>query len=365
MKDMTHDPLVKYIKEARGHGMSDRQIIKALSEAGWHTHEVVDFVLDRKGVESTEDSISVRNVSKSYGKIKALDKVSLNVKRGSVAALLGPNGAGKTTLVRILTTLLPLDTGRASVAGFDVMGEAQKVRTVIGLSGQFAAVDDNLTGRENLEMVGRLYHLDAGSAKTRAQELLLQFELDEASDRLVKTYSGGMRRRLDLSASLVIRPKILFLDEPTAGLDPRSRFALWHVIRDLAENGTTVLLTTQYLEEADQLAHHIFVIDRGHIIAEGTSSELKRQVGGDVLELHIVNREDTARAAELIKQFGEGVPHVDPDTGMLTVPVRGGASVLVEVVRQLDRAQVKLHDIMLRRPSLDDVFMKLTGHEAK
>jgi len=315
---------------------------------------------------SGEAIITVAGVSKHYGKkVKALDGVSLNVQRGTVTALLGPNGAGKTTLVRIMSTLLEPTTGSVTAAGFDVVRDAQALRGVIGLAGQYAAVDEFLTGRENLEMVGRLYHLTKSQAKARASELLKQFDLEEAGDRTLKTYSGGMRRRLDLAASIVIHPKVLFLDEPTTGLDPRGRFALWNIIRDLVEDGTTVLLTTQYLEEADQLADTIYVIDHGKIIESGSPSELKRKVGGDILELHLTKHSDAARAAEVVKKFGHGEPHADPATGIVTMPVEGGATVLVNAVRELDAAALHLSDVMLRRPSLDDVFLKLTGHEAK
>lgn len=359
-----HQELTDYIREARGFGMTSEQIVNALTAAGWHVHDLVDIVLDRPVAPSAEDVISAVGVTKTYGKTKALDGVSLGVKKGSVTALLGPNGAGKTTLVRIMTTLLKADSGSVTVAGLDVKSDAQQLRSVIGLAGQYAAVDEILTGRENLEMVGKLYHLGTPRAKARATELLQQFDLVDAADRTLKTYSGGMRRRLDLAASLVIRPKILFLDEPTTGLDPRSRFALWNTIRELVQDGTTVLLTTQYLEEADQLAHKIFVIDRGRIIAEGTADELKRKVGGDVLELHLADHHDAPRAAALIARFGRQPAHADEQNGLVTMPVAGGASVLVEVVRELDAARLKISDIILRRPTLDDVFLKLTGHGA-
>jgi ABC-2 type transport system ATP-binding protein len=359
---MANQQLIQYIKDAHREGMSNQQILQALTDVGWQVHDIMDIVLDHEVQEPGDDIISVENLSKHYGKVIALDDVSLDVKRGSVTALLGPNGAGKTTLVRILTTLLRQTNGKATVAGFDVINDAQSLRSVIGLAGQNAAIDEVLSGRENLEMVGRLYHLPASEAKSRAVELLKQFELEDAADRPAKTYSGGMRRRLDLAASLIIRPKILFLDEPTTGLDPRSRFALWNVIRDLVEDGTTVLLTTQYLEEADRLARHIFVIDNGRIIAQGTPAELKRQIGGEVLELHLTNHHDAIVVAEMISEFGDDQPHTDPSTGVITMPVSGGASILVEVVRRLDSAQMELSDVILRHPSLDDVFMKLTGH---
>lgn len=316
-------------------------------------------------VEHSEQVITIQNVSKSFGKVQALSGVSLGVKKGSVTALLGPNGAGKTTLVRILTTLIKPTDGVATIAGLDVVKDAHDLRSIIGLAGQFAAVDEFLTGRENLVMVGRLYQLPAKKAKARAAELLTRFELDEAADRTLKTYSGGMRRRLDLAASLIIQPKILFLDEPTTGLDPRSRFALWKVIRDLVAAGTTVLLTTQYLEEADQLAEQIFVIDHGKIIAQGKPDELKRQVGGEMVELHLTHHTDAPKAAEIIRPFGTGEPVADPASGIITMSAEGGASVLADVIRQLDASKIDLQDISLRRPSLDDVFMKLTGHQAE
>lgn len=370
---MAHHPLISYVEEARSRGMTNKQILEALTAAGWHVHDMANILMDHVDVLSpTLDSsggdniITVRNVSKIYNKtIKALDDVSLDVKRGSVTALLGPNGAGKTTLVRILTTLLTADRGKVRVANLDVARDPQQLRSIIGLAGQYAAVDESLTGRENLEMVGRLYHLPAREARQRATELLRQFDLEDASDRTLKTYSGGMRRRLDLAASLVIRPQILFLDEPTTGLDPRSRFALWDVIRDLVKDGTTVLLTTQYLEEADQLAHKIFVIDHGHIIAQGTADELKTQVGGDVLELHVEPHGKAEDAAAVVARFGSEQPRADGDRGIVTMPVSGGAGVLIDAVRELDAARIKILDIVLRRPSLDDVFMALTGHGAE
>ncbi len=364
---MTYQHIQTYITDARSRGMTNEQIIQELIAAGWHVHEVVDFILDRKppqlqGESKTSAVIKVSGVSKLYKDLKALDNVSLEIEPGKVTALLGPNGAGKTTLVRIMATLLAPSSGTVTVADLDVVKDAQRLRSVIGLAGQYAAVDEILTGRENLEMFGRLYHLSIPDARTRATELLRRFNLEDAGDRVLKTYSGGMRRRLDLAASLIISPKVLFLDEPTTGLDPRSRFDLWNVIRELVADGTTVLLTTQYMEEADQLASHIFVIDHGRIITEGTPDELKKQIGGDILELHLLNHADATKAAEIIKQFGTDAPHVDIGTGIVTIPVSGGASILVDVVRKLDIAQLKLVDVMLRRPSLDDVFMKLTGH---
>lgn len=356
-----------YIYEARQTGVSNSEIAETLTKKGWQVHEILDIVLEPRAEDERDrdTAITVRNLSKYYGKLQALDSVSLDVPRGKVIALLGPNGAGKTTLVRILATLLLPDSGTATVLGLNVVRHAQRLRSLIGLAGQYAAVDESLTARENLEMVGRLYHLSKAEAEARGKELIKQFELEHAADRQVKTYSGGMRRRLDLAASLVIRPKVLFLDEPTTGLDPAGRFTLWQVIRQLAAAGTTILLTTQYMEEADQLAQKIFVIDHGKIIAEGTPNELKRQVGGDVLELHLTNREDAPRAADLIRSFGRGEPHIDAAGGVVTVPVGGGTAILVEAVRKFDEAGIKILDILLRRPSLDDVFMKLTGHQAE
>lgn len=312
-----------------------------------------------------EHIISVKSVSKAFPKMKALDQVSLTVKQGTVTALLGPNGAGKTTLVKILTTLSIPTEGQATVVGLDVVKDAKKLRSLIGLAGQYAAVDEFLSGRENLEIVGRLYQLPRQQAKDRAQELLKQFSLEEAADRTLKTYSGGMRRRLDLAASLIIQPKVLFLDEPTTGLDPRGRFGLWDVIRELVKAGTTVLLTTQYLEEADQLADNIFVIDHGKIIAEGTPDELKRKIGGEVLELHVAKHAEAQTVAELIKPLGSAAPQVDEETGVVTMSTPTGTSVLIEAIRLIDGAHIDILDVMLRRPSLDDVFMKLTGHQAE
>jgi ABC-2 type transport system ATP-binding protein len=370
---MTKHPVTKYIEESKNSGLTNKEIVESLASAGWQTREILEIMLNhtfpQKGAPSAATPsnaiISVNGISKSYGKFKALDNVSLQVRPGSVTALLGPNGAGKTTLVKILTTLLPPTSGTAEVAGFDVVRDAQNLRGSIGLAGQNAAVDPILTGRENLEMVSRLYHLTKKEAKARAIELLKQFDLEDAADRSAKTYSGGMRRRLDLAASLIIKPKMLFLDEPTTGLDPRSRFTMWEVIRDLVADGTTLLLTTQYLEEADQLADYIFVIDHGQIIAQGTVDELKRQVGGDVLELHLTNHADADRAAAIVEPYGDAKPQANTNTGVVTMSTDKGATILVEVVRQFDSAGLKLSDVLLRRPSLDDVFMKLTGHTAE
>ena len=294
--------------------------------------------------------------------VRALDGVDLTVQEGTVVGLLGPNGAGKTTTVRILATLLRPDGGRATVQGLDVVRDADKLRRQIGLSGQYAAVDENLTARENLWMFGRLYQLGSTDARKRATDLLGEFDLEDAADRPVKTFSGGMRRRLDLASALIGRPKLLFLDEPTTGLDPRSRLGMWEVIRSLVRQGTTLLLTTQYLEEADELADTIAVVDHGKIIARGTADELKSQVGGERIEVVVHRRDDIERATALLAPAGAGSADVDEHTRRLTVPASGGAQALVEVVRQLGDAGIGIDDIALRRPTLDDVFLALTGH---
>ena len=315
------------------------------------------------------DAITAEGLVKIYrsrkSEVRALDGLDLTVPEGTVLGLLGPNGAGKTTTVRILATLLRPDAGHATVAGFDVVRQADQLRSVIGLSGQFAAVDENLTGRENLYMFGRLYQLRTDESKRRAAELLEQFSLANAADRTVKTYSGGMRRRLDLASALIGRPRLLFLDEPTTGLDPRSRLGMWDVIRELVRAGTTLLLTTQYLEEADELADTIAVVDGGRIIARGTADELKSQVGGERIEVVVHSRADIARAAELLRQDVHGETTLDEHTRKLTVPSSGGAQGLVQVVRDLDAAGIEIDDIGLRRPTLDDVFLTLTGHAAE
>jgi len=296
--------------------------------------------------------------------VHALDGLSLQVPEGRVIGLLGPNGAGKTTAVKVLTTLIRPDSGTARVAGLDVLTQAREVKRVIGSSGQYAAVDENLTGLENLEMVGRLYHLGTRAARGRARELIELFDLAEAGDRPVKGFSGGMRRRIDLAGALVIDPQVLFLDEPTTGLDPRSRIALWGVIKSLVAGGTTVLLTTQYLEEADHLADSIYVIDQGRVIAEGTSDELKSQIGGHRIALALVDAAESGAAREILARHGTGPVTVDDSGRSLEVPVQHGPSTLAAALAELGQAGVKLHDAGIRRPTLDDVFLTLTGHAA-
>src|SRR5690348_6337762 len=304
--------------------------------------------------------IEVEGISKSFGETRALAGVDMSVPAGTVQGLLGPNGAGKTTLVRILATLLAPDTGRARVSGVDVQKESNTVRSLIGLAGQYAAVDETLTGRENLVMVGRLYRLGAKLARARAAESLERLGLVEAADRPVKTYSGGMRRRLDLGASLVGRPRVLILDEPTTGLDPRTRLDMWSFIRDLVAGGTTVLLTTQYLEEADQLADHSIVIDRGQVIASGTSAELKARLGSDLIEIE-VRAAELDRAAAALAGLGCGAPVLDQARARITLPVCAPVADLMAALRSLDTAGIVPVDLGLRRPSLDDVFLALTG----
>ncbi|MFI9214077.1 ATP-binding cassette domain-containing protein [Streptomyces sp. NPDC053253] len=314
-------------------------------------------------------AIYAEGLVKTFGDVRALDGVDLDVPEGTVLGLLGPNGAGKTTTVRVLTTLLQPDSGRAVVAGIDVLKHPEQVRRSIGLSGQFAAVDEYLTGRENLQMVGQLYQMKAKAAKVRADELLDRFRLADAADRTAKTYSGGMRRRLDLAAALVVSPPVMFMDEPTTGLDPRNRQALWEVIKELVAGGTTLLLTTQYLEEADHLAHDICVVDQGKVIARGTSDQLKAQTGGERVEVVVHEPGMIAGARDVLARYGiAGRGHaevsVEDHTRMLTVPVSGGAKILAEVIRDLDAVGVEIDDIGLRRPTLDDVFISLTGHAA-
>jgi len=313
---------------------------------------------------SNKPAILAEGLQKSYGKTRALAGIDLSVEEGSVLALLGPNGAGKTTAVRILTTLLKPDAGYAEVAGLDVVKHADQLRARIGLAGQYAAVDENLTGFENLVMFGRLYHLSSAVAKRRANDLLERFDLTDASRRVVKTYSGGMRRRLDLAGSLIMTPPVLFLDEPTTGLDPRGRLAMWDVISTLVADGTTVLLTTQYLEEADQLANQIVVVDLGKVIARGTSDELKTQVGGERLEITVARGGDLDAAAELLRSYSQGEIQINDFDRQLIVPVAQGAQHLAAVVRDLDAAHITVDDLALRRPTLDDVFLTLTGRAA-
>jgi ABC-2 type transport system ATP-binding protein len=315
---------------------------------------------------SSELAILVEDLTKSFGSVRALRGIDLAVPRGTVLGVLGPNGAGKTTAVRILTTLLLPDSGRALVEGRDVVREPAAVRRLIGLSGQSAAIQEELTGRENLEIIGRLHHLTKARSRSRAIELLEQFGLSDAANRTAKTYSGGMQRRLDLAASLVGEPKVLFLDEPTTGLDPRSRLGMWDIIRSLVEVGTTLLLTTQYLDEADELADQIVVIDHGLVIAAGTAEELKSRVGGDVLEFTVPDRARIGEAVAAVATIGEGEPHADKETGVVNVGVGGrGSDALIDAVRGLDAVGVRTQGLALRRPSLDDVFLALTGHAAE
>ena len=309
-------------------------------------------------------TVEAKHLVKTYrnGEVKALNDLSLDVEEGTVLGVLGPNGAGKTTTVRILATLLKPDSGSATVAGIDVIKNPEKVREVIGLSGQYAAVDETLTGWDNLVMFGRLYHLGRQKSVDRANELLERFDLTEAAKRPITTYSGGMRRRLDLAASLIVRPKVLFLDEPTTGLDPRGRQDMWSVIQELVTGGVTVLLTTQYLEEADQLADDIAVIDRGTVIARGSSDALKTQVGGEKLEITVENI-DIAKTQEIVTRVSGHSAYVSTRT--VSAPVVNGSRDLMEALRALDEAKIHPLDIGLRRPSLDDVFLSLTGHVAE
>ncbi|MGH2805815.1 MAG: ATP-binding cassette domain-containing protein [Actinomycetota bacterium] len=311
------------------------------------------------------EMIRTSGLVKRYGKVTALDGLDLAVPKGTVLGLLGPNGAGKTTAVRILTTLLDADEGEVMVAGLDVRKDQHKVREKIGLSGQNAAVDEYLTGFENLDMVGRLYHLGKQRSKAKATELLARFELDEAADRPAKTYSGGMRRRLDLAAALVAEPEVVFLDEPTTGLDPRSRVQMWDTIHELAKGGATVLLTTQYMEEADRLCDDIVVIDKGRKIAQGTADALKRQVGGERIELVLADFADVAPAQTILGGISVDEVQVQEQTRKLTAGVTGGADALRQVLQRLSDANVAVVDVGLRRPTLDDVFLSLTGHAAE
>lgn len=311
----------------------------------------------------SELAVEAHDLVKKFGDVTALDGVDLIVPRGTVVGLLGPNGAGKTTTVRILATLLEATSGTAKVNGFDVKTQANDVRRSIGLTGQYAAVDEFLTGRENLMMFGGLYHLERGYVADRTEELLTTFDLLDAAARPAKTYSGGMRRRLDLAASLIAKPGILFLDEPTTGLDPRSRIGLWNVMKGLVAEGTTVLLTTQYLDEADQLADDIVVIDHGKVIAHGTSSQLKDEIGGDRLEVHVVEVAQASAAASALAPIATG--EILIQESVISAPITGGSTSLIEGVRALDAAGIAIDDITLRRPTLDDVFLSLTGHAAE
>lgn len=311
-------------------------------------------------------AVVAENLVKTYdkGRVRALDDLSLDVDAGTVLGILGPNGAGKTTTVRILATLLRPDSGNTQVAGIDVLKNPDEVRKVIGLSGQYAAVDEILTGWDNLVMFGKLYHLSHRDALKRADELLERFSLTEAAKRPIKTYSGGMRRRLDLAASLIVKPKVLFLDEPTTGLDPRGRQDMWGVIKELVNDGTTLLLTTQYLEEADHLADEIAVIDTGRVIARGTSDQLKKQTGGEHLEI-VVSKEDATRAQEIVEKISGHKAIFDDGLNSISAPVSTGTSALIEVINELTANGIKPLDLGLKRPSLDDVFLALTGHKAE
>ena len=312
------------------------------------------------------DAVTVDNLGRAFGKVKALDGATLRVPQGTILALLGHNGAGKTTMVRILTTLLAPTSGSASVLGLDVVRDATKLRPRIALAGQSATVDPLLTGRENVVMVGELYRIGKSEAKRRADDLLERFDLTEAAGRIAKTYSGGMRRRLDLAASIIGRPEVLFLDEPTTGLDPRGRIAMWEVIRNLVSEGTTILLTTQYLEEADRLAQSIAVIDGGRVIAEGTADSLKSRVGGDVLELQTAEPGDIDRAASTLASAGfDKEPQIDKENHSLRLPIPPGGDVLAKAIRALDAVHIGTAEVAIHRPTLDDVFLALTGHSAE
>jgi ABC-2 type transport system ATP-binding protein len=317
-------------------------------------------------VECKEASISIKEVSKSFGKIRALDSINLQIPAGIVFALLGPNGSGKTTLVRVLTTLLNPENGTARVGGFDVVQEANLVRHIFGLAGQYPAVDENLTGRENLVMIGRLYHLKKEKAKNRAQELLEIFDLTDAANRVAKTFSGGMRRKLDLAAALVASPPILFLDEPTTGLDPRSRLGLWEVISAQVKNCSTVFLTTQYLEEADRLANRIAIMDKGKVIREGSPQELKDCCGGETrVKLRLFDRTQISKTSELLKDIAGANVRTIESTGELSIPAPGGTATLSVVVDLLKAEEIQISEIGLQQPTLDDVFMAITGHTAE
>ena len=342
----------------------------AIREAGAHVvatypRFIVSNLSEGRGrVLHVTDAVIAHRLVKHYKDVKALDGLDLRVPQGAVLGVLGPNGAGKTTAVKILTTLVRPDGGSAQVAGLDVSTHPEQVRRKIGVSGQYAAVDEYLTGLENLVMVGRLYHLGRRRSQQRARELLEQFRLDDAGDRVARTYSGGMRRRLDLAGALVADPPVLFLDEPTTGLDPRSRTDMWDMIKNLVAAGTSLLLTTQYLDEADLLADNIVVIDQGRVIAEGTADQLKKQVGGERLEIVVAAPEQLGLAVELVRPLGMGEPVIEERQGSLLLPVSGGSAVLMDALRRLDGEKVEVADVGLRRPTLDDVFLSLTGHTA-
>ncbi len=311
---------------------------------------------------SNDDAIVIKGLTKSFKKVKVLEGINLTIKKGTMLALLGPNGAGKTTTVRILSTLLKPDNGQAHIGGFDVVKQSDDVRRIIGLTGQYAAIDEYLTGKENLEMMGRLYHLGKEESKRRATELLKQFDLEDAAGRAAKTYSGGMRRRLDLAASLVATPPIIFLDEPTTGLDPRSRLAMWKVIQQLMSEGATILLTTQYLEEADKLADRIAVIDHGKVIAEGTADELKSRVGKNRLELIITKTEDLKKAEVAVNISGSAIVEEEQS---LSIPIEAGVKQVKDILDLLEKAGINIESMSLHKPTLDDVFLNLTGHEVE
>jgi ABC-2 type transport system ATP-binding protein len=313
----------------------------------------------------SEPAILAEGIEKRFGQTRALTGFDLRVQPGTVTGLLGPNGAGKTTAVRIFSTLLPPDAGRARVAGYDVVADATRLRFEIGLTGQYAAVDEYLSGRENLVLIGRLARLSKQAAIARADELIERFGLADAAGRLARTYSGGMRRRLDLAASLVALPAVLFLDEPTTGLDPRGRLEVWNMIGELVAGGITLLLTTQYLEEADRLADRIAVLERGRVIAEGTPRELKRRVGGERLEVALGRSDNLGAAADILARYGEGPPRVDAESRHVAVPIAHGARQLADVIRELDAAGIELDEVGVHQPTLDDVFLALTGHAAE